>query len=127
MIDRRTIVVIAALLLAVSTAFGAFGAHALKATLAPDRLAVYETGVRYMFFHTLGLLGVGLAADDLIGARARSIIAMLLLAGMLLFSGSILWLTFGAPRALGVVTPMGGILLMAAWFGFAVAVFRSKR
>lgn len=127
MIDRRTIVVVAAILLAIATAFGAFGAHALKATLSPERLAVYETAVRYMFFHTLGLFGVGLASEELVGARARGVVAVLLLAGMLLFSGSIFWLTFGAPRVLGAVTPMGGVMLMSAWVVFAVSVYRTRR
>lgn len=119
----RTIVATAAFLLALGTLLGAFGAHALEERLTPDRLGVYETGVRYLIFHTLGLLALGLGADRL-PVRAVQVTAILLLGGIALFSGSIFALTFGAPRWLGAVTPLGGIGLMAAWVSLGVAVLR---
>ena len=68
------ILAIAGVLLALATVSGAFGAHALKAHLSPDRLQVYETAVRYHFFHALGLLGIGLAVRTIDSGRrsARS-------------------------------------------------------
>lgn len=114
---------LAGLLLALATIFGAFGAHGLKGQLAPDRLEVYETAVRYHFFHALGLLGVGLALR-FIDSGALRWAAVLIVAGIVLFSGSLYALTFGAPRLLGVVTPVGGLALIAGWLVFAAAAWR---
>lgn len=111
-------------LLALATVFGAFGAHALKSQLAPDRLQVYETAVRYHFFHALGLLGIGITLRFVDAAPLRWA-AMLVLVGIVLFSGSLYALTFGAPRAVGPVTPVGGVALIAGWICFAAGVWRS--
>ena len=114
---------IAGLLLALATACGAFGAHALKTHLAPDRLQLWDTAVRYHFFHALGLLGVGLALRTLDDGALR-LAAVLLLAGVVLFSGSLYALALGAPRALGMLTPVGGLAWIAAWLLFAWAAWR---
>jgi uncharacterized membrane protein YgdD (TMEM256/DUF423 family) len=115
---------IAGLLLALATVFGAFGAHALKAQLSPDRLQVYETAVRYHFFHALGLLGIGLALR-FIDVPSMRWAAVLVIVGIVLFSGSLYALTFGAPRPFGVVTPFGGVALIAGWICFAVGAWRA--
>ena len=119
----RTLAV-AGLLLALATIFGAFGAHALKAQLSPDRLQVYETAVRYHFFHALGLLGIGLALRFMDVPSIRWA-AVLVVVGIVLFSGSLYALTFGAPRPFGVVTPLGGIALIAGWICFAIGAWRA--
>jgi uncharacterized membrane protein YgdD (TMEM256/DUF423 family) len=111
---------IAGVLLALATVFGAFGAHVLQ---GHDRLQVYETAVRYHFFHALGLLGIGLTLRFVDAAPVRWA-AFLVLVGILLFSGSLYALTFGAPRPVGVVTPVGGLALIAGWFCFAAGVWR---
>jgi uncharacterized membrane protein YgdD (TMEM256/DUF423 family) len=114
---------LAGVLLALATSFGAFGAHALQSQLPPDRLQIYETAVRYHFFHALGLLGIGLAMR-FIDASAVRWSAVLVLVGIVLFSGSLYALAFGAPRALGIVTPVGGLALITGWFFFALGVWR---
>jgi uncharacterized membrane protein YgdD (TMEM256/DUF423 family) len=114
---------IAGILIALATVFGAFGAHALKAHLSPDRLQVYETAVRYHFFHALGLLGIGLALRSFDSGPLRWG-AMLVTIGIVLFSGSLYALTFGAPRMMGIVTPFGGLALIAGWICFAAGVWR---
>jgi len=114
---------IAGFLLALATAFGAFGAHALKAQLSPDRLQVYETAVRYHFFHALGLLGIGVALRSVDVGLVRWG-AVLVLVGIVLFSGSLYALTFGAPRPFGIVTPLGGLALIAGWISFAIGAWR---
>lgn len=121
----RTIIVTAALLVAAATILGAFGAHALQSKLSPDRLSIYETAVRYHFYHALGLLGIGLAARFYEGALVGWS-AGLVLAGVVLFSGSIYFLSFGAPRMIGIITPIGGTLLIAGWIAFAAAVWRGR-
>jgi uncharacterized membrane protein YgdD (TMEM256/DUF423 family) len=113
---------LAGILLALATVFGAFGAHALKAQLSPDRLQIYETAVRYHFFHALGLLGIGLALRFADTAALRWA-AVLVLIGIVLFSGSLYALTFGAPRPFGIVTPVGGLALIAGWVCFALGVW----
>lgn len=120
----RRLQAIAALLLALATIGGALGAHALRQVLAPDRIAVLETAVRYQFYNALGLLVLARIAeqgDD--GRVARA--SLLLLAGILLFSGSLYALAGGAPRMIGAVTPVGGVLLVAGWLWAARALWRS--
>lgn len=113
----------AGLLLALATIFGAFGAHALKGRLSPDQLQVYETAVRYHYFQALGLLGIGLTLR-VVDTSPMRWAAMLVLVGVVLFSGSLYALTFGAPRLFGVVTPIGGLSLIAGWICFAVGAWR---
>jgi uncharacterized membrane protein YgdD (TMEM256/DUF423 family) len=114
---------IAGLLLALATACGAFGAHALKTHLSPERLQLWDTAVRYHFFHALGLIGVGLTLRSLDEGALR-LAALLLIAGVVLFSGSLYGLSLGAPRVLGVLTPLGGLAWIAAWLLFAWAAWR---
>jgi uncharacterized membrane protein YgdD (TMEM256/DUF423 family) len=112
-------------LLALATLFGAFGAHALRGEMSADRLSVYLIADRYQFFHSLGLLGVGLAARELDVALLRWTGALLLI-GVVLFCGSLYALAFGAPEVLGFLTPLGGLLLMAGWVTFAIAMWRTR-
>ena len=114
---------LAGVLLALATACGAFGAHALKGQLAPERLQVWDTAVRYHFFHALGLLGVALTLRSLDSGALR-VAAALIVAGIVLFSGSLYALALGAPRALGALTPLGGLAWIAAWLLFAWGAWR---
>ena len=120
--SARTLCV-AGLLLALATACGAFGAHALKGQLAPERLQLWETAVRYQFFQSLGLIGVGLALRSIDAGVLRAA-AALIVAGVLLFSGSLYALSFGAPRAFGALTPVGGLAWIIGWLLFAYGAWR---
>jgi uncharacterized membrane protein YgdD (TMEM256/DUF423 family) len=113
---------LAGVLLALATVCGAFGAHALKGQLAPDRLQVWDTAVRYHFFQSLGLLGVGLTLRSLDDSAVRAA-ALLIVVGIVLFCGSLYALSFGAPRALGALTPAGGLAWIAGWLLFAWGVW----
>jgi uncharacterized membrane protein YgdD (TMEM256/DUF423 family) len=106
---------VGALLMAIGVLLGAFGAHVLQAQLEPRRLASFQTGVHYQVLHALGLLIVGLVARS--GGESARLrwSARLMIAGIALFSGSIYLMTAGAPRWLGMVTPLGGLSFMAAW------------
>lgn len=123
--DARWIIGLAALLIALATALGAFGSHGLQKVLAPDRLAVFETAVRYQFYHALGLLGIGLAVAGR-ERRGVRVAAPLIVIGMACFSGSIYALSFGAPPAVGIVTPFGGFFLMLGWTVFAWTMLASR-
>jgi uncharacterized membrane protein YgdD (TMEM256/DUF423 family) len=113
-IEARTLRVAGALLLAVGTIVGAFGAHALKTRLPADRYEVLQTAVHYQFVNALGLLLVGVAAERIAAPLLHTAGALLLL-GVLLFSGSLYLILAGAPNWLGAVTPLGGLALITGW------------
>ncbi len=98
-----------------AVALGAFGAHALKARLTPDMAAVWQTAVQYHAWHALGLLAVGSLMLHWPARRRLGLAAALLLAGIVLFSGSLYALALTGVRALGMVTPVGGVAFMAGW------------
>ena len=105
--------------------FGAFGAHALKARIAPELMPVYRTGVEYHFYHALGLILVGLAAFHLPESAYLRGAGWLMLAGIVLFSGSLYLLALTGLRWLGIITPFGGTAFIAAWALFAAAVIKA--
>lgn len=122
---HKTFIVIGTIATALAVALGAFGAHALKARLAPDLLAVYHTAVQYHFYHALGLILIGLAAGQLAGSAWLKAAGWTMLAGIVLFSGSLYLLTVTGQRWLGAITPVGGVAFIAGWILFAVAVARA--
>lgn len=103
---------------------GAFGAHAMRARLAPDALHAWETAVQYQLWHALALLAVGLLAARHPSAWLTASGAGFAL-GVLLFSGSLYLLAGLGLRALGPVTPLGGLLLLLAWAALLAAVLRA--
>ncbi|MBK7469275.1 MAG: DUF423 domain-containing protein [Betaproteobacteria bacterium] len=111
----------AAIAMALAVALGAFGAHALKARLAADALAVWQTAVQYHAWHALGLLGIGLWQRQAPEPRALRVASLLLAAGIVLFSGSLYALALTGVRGLGAVTPFGGVAFIAGWLALAKA------
>jgi uncharacterized membrane protein YgdD (TMEM256/DUF423 family) len=107
-----------------AVALGAFGAHALKARLDTDLLAVFETGVRYQMAHALALLAVGFACTRWPGAAVTAS-GWLFVAGTVIFSGSLYALALTGTRWLGAVTPVGGVAWLAAWLCLAWAAWKS--
>jgi len=101
-------------------ALGAFGAHALKARLAPELLATFETAVRYQLIHALALLAVAWACTRWPGRLAQAS-GWLFVAGTLLFSGSLYAITLAGVRGLGLVTPIGGVALLLGWLSLLAA------
>ena len=114
-----------ALLMLLAVMLGAFGAHALQAQLTPRRLASFQTGVTYQQLHALALVLLGLVACVTPRTRWLTAAAVLFGVGMALFCGSIYAMTFGAPRALGMVTPLGGVSFMVGWACVALHAWRS--
>ncbi|MEM1230734.1 MAG: DUF423 domain-containing protein [Pseudomonadota bacterium] len=101
-------------------ACGAFGAHALQGVLSPERLGTWETAVLYQLVHVPAVLALGLAGADPRLKRAGHCLVL----GVLLFSGSLYLLAFGAPGWLGPITPLGGLFLMVGWALVLYAVVR---
>jgi uncharacterized membrane protein YgdD (TMEM256/DUF423 family) len=95
-----------------AVAFGAFGAHGLRGRLSPAMLEVYRTGALYHLVHAVAALAVALAGDRL---RRGRLILTLLAAGIFVFAGSLYALAITGITTLGAVTPLGGLLLLAAW------------
>jgi len=121
--SARTALVLAAALMFAAVALGAFGAHALKARLAPDMQAIWQTAVQYHAWHALGLLAVGLVA--LVRPEASvGLAGGLFVAGILLFSGSLYAMALTGARGFGVITPFGGVAFLAGWLAFAWRVSR---
>ena len=112
--------VVAALLGALAVAAGAFGAHALRDRLEPAAINTFETAVRYQLVHTIALIVTAQRKGQHPG-RAASLAGGLFLAGILLFSGSLYALAFGAPHAVGAITPFGGLAFIAGWVALAVS------
>ena len=94
-------------------ALGAFGAHALKARLPPEMLAVWQTGVHYHLLHALALLALALYAKAS-GADIRWG-ALCFVIGIALFSGSLYALALSGIKPLGAITPLGGIAFLLGW------------
>ena len=115
-----------AALMLLGVVLGAFGAHALQQALTGKQLASYQTGVLYQQLHALALVLVGTIALLTPHTRWLSLAATLFGAGILLFSGSIYALTFGAPRWLGMVAPLGGSSFMLGWLALALHASRTR-
>lgn len=106
-----------------AVALGAFGAHALREHLGPDRLAVYQTGIQYQMYHALALLLLAVLSERHPGVRLSGLLFSL---GILLFSGSLYALSITERNLFGVVTPFGGLCFLAGWLNLMVAATRQK-
>lgn len=116
----RLVFALGALLAALAVAAGAFGAHALKQVLPANQLIVFETAVRYQAMHAIGLLAVAWAIERWPG-RLTDAAAWFFLAGIALFCGSLYAIALLEIRRIGIVTPFGGLALIAGWICLAAA------
>lgn len=114
---------VAALLIVTGVIVGASGSHALRSMLSASQLHSLDTAVQYQLFNALGLLVIGLLWQSRADAWLPRIAWMLLL-GILCFSGGIYIMLAGAPRPLGLITPVGGVLMILAWAALAIRLAR---
>lgn len=118
---------VGAVMLAIGVSLGAFGAHALRARFDAYAMDIWEKAVFYHFIHALGLLVVPvLARTGAIGSAASDRVCWLLIAGILIFSGSLYTLAITGIRTLGAITPFGGTAFIAAWLILAWELFRTR-
>jgi uncharacterized membrane protein YgdD (TMEM256/DUF423 family) len=117
----RALVVLGALSAFTAVGLGAFGAHALRSRLTPERAATFETGVRYQLAHALGLFVVVFLRTIGPDHVAETIAGVLFVAGTVLFSGSLYVLALTGERRWGVVTPFGGLCFLAGWLALVWA------
>ncbi|MBZ5579793.1 MAG: DUF423 domain-containing protein [Acidobacteriia bacterium] len=114
--------------LALAVILGAFGAHGLRDRLDAYSTNVYEKAVLYHFFHALGLLVVALMPKlGYLSTRQAGWVCGLLLAGIVLFSGSLYVLAVTRIPALGIITPFGGVSFIAAWLALAWMLLRNQQ
>ena len=116
----RTFLLLGALAGFLGVMLGAFGAHALRARLSPEMLAVFETGVRYQMYHALALLLVAALVPRAGGWMVLSA-GWCFVAGIVIFSGSLYALALSGVTILGAITPIGGLAFLAGWALLAIA------
>jgi uncharacterized membrane protein YgdD (TMEM256/DUF423 family) len=106
-----------------SVCLGAFAAHGLKHQIPPESLAIWQTGVQYQMHHALALLAVGLLYQTQ-ASKALKLSGLAFILGSFLFSGSLYALALGASKALGVITPLGGLTFLVGWAALVVHALR---
>jgi uncharacterized membrane protein YgdD (TMEM256/DUF423 family) len=128
----RRFILIGSILGMTAVGLGAFGAHILKTILTEYQVQIFETGVRYQFYHTFALIAAAFLGRW-VGSRWTSIACWLFLAGIVCFSGSLYALALidvlamqALAPVLGPVTPLGGLLFMAGWLVLFRAGFDYK-
>lgn len=112
---------VAAIMGAFAVIAGAFGGHALDRLLSPSDMAVYQTAVKYHFWHTLALFALGFGQmrhDNVWLRRSASLFAL----GIVLFCGSLYLLVLSGVRSLGIITPFGGFAFIVGWLCILPAV-----
>ena len=105
---------IGALIAAVGVILGAFGTHLLRGKIGYDLFEIYQTGCQYLMIHAFAIILYGLAK-----AQAKWPVWCFGL-GIFIFSGSLFCITFTGIRGFGAITPIGGLLFIAGWIGFAL-------
>jgi len=117
------------LLSGLAVALGAFGAHGLKKVAAAETVAVYQTGVQYQMYHALALILVGILSERILNGFVNTS-GYLFLAGIVLFSGSLYLITSfqtmnkAVPTAIGILTPLGGLLFIAGWIALLIGIIK---
>ena len=123
----RSILVTACILVFLAVMLGAFAAHALSGMLTTEMKAIFATANQYHFYHALGLLFIGLFMHHYPEIKLMRWSAMIMLSGVIIFSGSLYMLSISGIRWLGMITPIGGTLLLIAWLMAATAVYKIER
>ena len=119
----RKIIIAGAINAFIAVALGAFAAHGLKQRLGDYELGIWQTAVDYQMTHALGLILMGLLANSLnINLNKPSVI---MLAGIILFSGSLYVLSLSGIKTLGMITPFGGLCFLIAWIWLAISIYKN--
>jgi uncharacterized membrane protein YgdD (TMEM256/DUF423 family) len=99
---------------------GAFGAHALNSKIPPEALDIFQTGVQHHFYHSLGLILIGIVIRIAKSSTALFVSGWTMLTGIILFSGSLYIISITGIQSIGIITPIGGILFIVSWVLFAI-------
>jgi uncharacterized membrane protein YgdD (TMEM256/DUF423 family) len=126
---QKLFLIIGALLSGLSVALGAFGAHGLKKIAAPETVAIYQTGVQYQMYHAIALLIVGILSDRIFNSFIHYA-GFFFLGGIVLFSGSLYLIVSmqtmnkEVPTAIGLLTPIGGLLFILGWALLLIGIIK---
>lgn len=122
---ERTLIAAGAINMFIAVGCGAFGAHGLKRMISEEMLAIWHTAVTYQVMHALGMIAIALLMPRMAGAAMRWA-GNLMLAGIVVFSGSLYLLALTGTRILGAITPLGGAAFLAAWLLVAWATCKRE-
>jgi uncharacterized membrane protein YgdD (TMEM256/DUF423 family) len=118
----KTFLIIGAINAMVAVALGAFGAHGLEGKITDKYLAIWEKATQYQMYHALGLLVIGVLSGTT--SLNLNVAGWLMTAGIIFFSGSLYILAVTQIKVLGAITPIGGVLFIAAWVMLVIAAFK---
>lgn len=122
--NSKNLLITGASFMALAVGFGAFGAHIAQDMLSPDRFDVFKTAVEYHFYHAIGLLILGLISQRTESSKWIQWSGYCMIAGILIFSGSLYILTLTDTSWLGAVTPFGGVAFISGWFFLVLGILK---
>ncbi len=125
--NTKQFLISGSLFMALAVGFGAFGAHIVQDMLTPDRFEVFKTAVEYHFYHAIGLLILGLIGQSMEPSKWITWSGYSMIAGILIFSGSLYILTLTDTSWLGAVTPLGGFALILGWCFLILAILKQPK
>ena len=108
---------------ALAILFGAFGSHALKEKLTLEQLEIYDIATRYLMFHALGIFAIGILGYQ-VPSEILTLPLLLMVLGILIFSGSLYLISLTGYKKLGMVTPIGGLALIISWLMVAYNIYK---
>ena len=120
----KSFIILGSVLTGIAIIIGAFGAHAIKTKVLPEDLAIFETGIKYHFYHSLGLIIIGILGFHYPNEVVQSS-GKLFILGILIFSGSLYLLVLTNIRWLGAITPIGGFCFIMGWFILAYNIYKT--
>ena len=119
----KTYIIIGALLSAIGVIIGAFGSHSLKTKLNPEELVIYDIATRYLMYHSIGIISLGILAYN-VPDSVVEIPIIIMLVGIILFSGSLYLVSIKGYTKLGIITPFGGTAFIVSWVLLAINIFK---
>ena len=119
----KTYIIIGALLSALGIVLGAFGSHSLKTKLNPEELVIYDIATRYLMYHSIGIISLGILAYN-VPDSVVEIPIIIMLIGIILFSGSLYLISIKGYTKLGIITPFGGTAFIVSWVLLAINIFK---
>jgi uncharacterized membrane protein YgdD (TMEM256/DUF423 family) len=126
---QKIFLIIGTVLAGLAVVLGAFGAHGLQKIVSPDRVAIYQTGVQYQMYHALALILTGLLSERIFSSFL-SYAGVMFVTGVILFSGSLYLIVSlyamnkTVPKAVGILTPVGGLFFILGWVCLLVSILK---
>ena len=126
---QKIFLITGTVLAGLAVALGAFGAHGLKKIVSPENVAIYQTGVQYQMYHALALVLIGILSERILN-NYITWAGVFFLAGIVLFSGSLYLIVSlyamskSVPRAIGILTPIGGLFFILGWICLLLSLLK---